>query len=331
MILITGGAGYIGSHLALQLMKENRNVLIYDNLVNSTLLNLKNAYKQFKRNSTMYFVKGDIRDSPKLEQLFKTYTITKVIHLAGLKSVSESGLNQHEYTVVNVYGSSVVMNLAMKYNVQTIIFSSTAAVYFPLPVGRYHEKMSVTGTSSHYSHTKLETENLLLSLKEKDVTTDIVILRYFNPVGLDSSGLMIEENIITSNLFPNIVHHLQNDSYLNVYGNDYSTYDGTAVRDYIHISDLIDVHMLIINDVVLSDEVRVFNVGSDTGYSVKEVIDEFNKQLNQPIKFIYKERRKGDVQMLLADTSKLQKMFNWKPKYELDEMVRDTLRVNTLN
>lgn len=330
MILITGGAGYIGSHLALRLLEENNDVLVYDNLRTSTMINLNKIYKTIKTSQLFYFVNGDIRDDIKLEKIFKLYTITKVIHLAGLKSVSNSFKETNEYNSVNIRGSDVVLNLAIKYSVQSIVFSSTATVYCPLPVGRYNEKMSVTGTSSPYSHTKLETENLLVKLKEKDITVDIIILRYFNPVGIDVSGLLVEENVSSHNLFPNIMNHLKNDTFLEIYGDDYLTFDGTAIRDYIHINDLVDAHMFMINDVVLSFDVRIFNVGSDTGYSVREVINEFNRQINQPLKYIYKPRREGDVQMCIADISKLKEEYNWSPQYDLEEMVKSVL-TNDMN
>lgn len=325
MILITGGAGYIGSHLALRLLKEKYDVLIYDNLSNSTMRNLSVIFKNTRSDKKFHFVNGDIRDELKFEKVFKLFPITKVVHLAGLKSVSDSFVYKQDYNNVNVMGSKIVLSTAVKYNVQTIIFSSSAAVYAPLPVGRYNENMSVSGTSSHYSHTKLETEKLMTKLKEQDMTIDMVILRYFNPVGTNSSGLLIEESIDTKNLFPNIVKHLNNDTYLEVFGDDYITFDGTAIRDYIHIDDLIDVHMLMINDFVLSFDVRVFNVGSDEGYSVREVINEFNNQIDQPLKFVYRPRREGDVQMCVADISKIKKTFDWKPSKTLGDMVNSVL------
>lgn len=330
MILITGGAGYIGSHLALRLLRDRYDVIIYDNLSNSTMRNLNVIFKNTRSDKKFHFVNGDIRDELKFEKVFKLFPITKVVHLAGLKSVSDSFVYKQDYNNVNVMGSKIVLSTAVKYNVQTIIFSSTVAVYCPLPVGRYNEKMSVTGTSSPYSHTKLETENLLVKLKEKDITVDIIILRYFNPVGIDVSGLLVEENVSSHNLFPNIMNRLKNDTFLEIYGDDYLTFDGTAIRDYIHINDLVDAHMFMINDVVLSFDVRIFNVGSDTGYSVREVINEFNRQINQPLKYIYKPRREGDVQMCIADISKLKEEYNWSPQYDLEEMVKSVL-TNDMN
>ena len=331
MILITGGAGYIGSHLVLRLLKENHDIIVYDNLRNSSMVNLNKINKNIKKTSQFYFIRGDIRDSDKLERVFIKFSITKVIHLAGLKSVSDSFNEKTLYNAINVFGSETVLRMAVKYNVQTIIFSSTATVYHPLPIGRYHEKMSVSGISSHYSHTKLETEKLLIDLKQKDITIDIVILRYFNPVGVDASGLLMEECIKPSNLFPNIIKNLKEDTYLEIYGNDYLTFDGTAIRDYIHISDLIDAHVLMINDVVLANDVRIFNVGSDTGYSVIEVVNEFNRQINQPVKYIYKPRRPGDVLMCIADITKIKDEFRWKPKRTLEDMVNSTLMCDDMN
>lgn len=329
MILITGAAGYIGSHLILRLLNEYHDVIGYDNLSKSTMINLSRIYKNYRHESGFYFVNGDILDELKLERIFKKYNITKVVHLAGFKSISESYDIPQEYHRVNVLGSQIVLRMAVKYGVQTVIFGSTAAVYAPLPIGRYSEKSAISGHSSPYSNSKLETEKLLLELKKQDMTIDIVILRYFNPVGVDESGILVLENIESTNLFPNIMTHLRDDSYLTVYGNDYLTFDGTAIRDYIHVNDLIDVHMLMIDDVVLSNDVRIFNVGSDNGYSVKEIIEEFNKQLNRPVKCVYKERRKGDAPLLLADTTKLKTTFNWQPKYTLPDMVRTTLMANS--
>lgn len=326
MILITGGAGYIGSHLALRLLRNGYGVIIYDNLSNSTMRNLSVIFKNTMGDKKFHFVNGDIRDELKFEKLFKLFKVDKVVHLAGLKSVSDSFVYEQDYNNVNIMGSEIVLKVAVKYNVQTIIFSSTAAVYTQLPVGRYDENMSVSGTSSPYSYTKLETEKLMAKLKEKDMTIDMVILRYFNPVGTSATGLLIEESTDTHNLFPNIIKHLNNDTYLEVFGNDYITFDGTAIRDYIHIDDLIDAHMLMINDFVLSFDVRLFNVGSDTGYSVKEIINEFNNQIDQPIKYVYRPRREGDVQMCIADISKIKKTFNWKPYRGIEEMVTTSLK-----
>lgn len=328
MILITGGAGYIGSHLALRLLKDKYDVIIYDNLNNSTMRNMSVISKNITHVGKFHFINGDIRDEIRLEKVFKRFKITKVVHLAGLKSVSDSFTQHNEYTNVNILGSMIVLKMAVKYDIQTLVFSSTAAIYYPLPVGRYKETMSVTGDMSHYGHTKLEIEKRILELKKENVTIDMVILRYFNPVGVSETGLLIEENIDTKNLFPNIVKHLNNDSYLEIYGNDYVTFDGTAIRDYIHIEDLIDVHLLMINEVVLSFNVRIFNVGSDCGYSVKEIINEFNRQLNQPLKFVYKSKRDGDVQMCVADITKLKETFNWQPKRTLEDMIRSVLLSN---
>lgn len=322
MILITGGAGYIGSHLALRLLSEYNDVVVYDNLSNSSMRNLNMINKHSKRINNFYFVNGDIRDDIKLERLFRKYDITKVVHLAGLKSIANSFVNPLEYQSVNIDGSENVLRLAVKYAVQTIVFSSTASVYHPLPVGRYSEQMSVSSSTSPYSASKLKIEQLLHELKLHDVTTDIVILRYFNPVGIDVGNYLIDENLEGTNLFPAIVNSLRKDVYLDVYGNDYLTIDGTAIRDYIHINDLIDVHMLMLKDKVLTHEVRLYNVGTDTGYSVQEIINEFNRQIDQPIKVAYRDRRKGDVQMCIADVSKLKKQFNWTPKHTLEDMVK---------
>lgn len=325
MILITGGAGYIGSHLVLKLLKQNENVIVYDNLINSTLCNLEKLNKTIRKRSTFYFVKGDVRDVSRLEKLFKRFNITKVIHLAALKSIPNSFKDTSEYLSVNEVGSEVVFNLAVKYSVQTIIFSSSAGVYASVPKLKYTEDDLVCGTSSPYAKSKLTSEQYLHSLKKKDMSIDIIILRYFNPVGLDGSGILIEENLQGCTLFAALVDKISTKGYLEIYGRDYMTMDGTTIRDYIHVNDLVDTHISLMNQKVLDEQVRIFNVGSGMGYSVKQIIDQFNWYLTDPIKFIYKLRREGDLPRSVAEVSKLTRELNWSPQYTLKDMVTSTL------
>lgn len=327
MILITGGAGYIGSHLVLKLLKRNEDVIVYDNLSNSTLRNLKKINKTIRKKSTFYFVKGDIRDAGRLEKLFKQFNITKVIHLAALKSIPNSFKDSLEYSSVNEVGSEVVFNLAVKYSVQTIIFSSSASVYASVPKLKYVEDDIICDTSSPYAKSKLTSEQYLHSLKKKDMSIDIIILRYFNVVGLDGSGILTEENLQGCSLFPAIMDKVSTKGYFEIYGRDYMTMDGTAIRDYIHVNDLADTHLLLMNQKVLDEQVRIFNVGTGEGYSVKQIIDQFNWYLTDPIKFIYKSRRNGDLPRSVADVTKLTSEINWRPKYTLKNMVASTLLV----
>ncbi len=327
MILITGGAGYIGSHLVLKLLKQNENVIVYDNLINSTLRNLEKINKTICKRSTFYFVKGDVRDVGRLEKLFKRFNITKVIHLAALKSIPNSFKDDLEYLSVNEAGSEVVFNLAVKYSVQTIIFSSSASVYASVPKLKYSEDDLVCGTSSPYAKSKLTSEQHLHSLKKKDMSIDIIILRYFNPVGLDGSGILIEENLQGCTLFAALMDKISTKGYFEIYGRDYMTMDGTAIRDYIHVNDLVDVHLLLMNQKVLDQSVRIYNVGSGIGYSVKQVIDQFNWYLTDPINFIYKSSREGDLPRSVADASKLTRELNWSPQYKLKDMISSTLLV----
>lgn len=326
MILITGGAGYIGSHLVLELLKLNYDVLVYDNLKTSTLVNLKSIVKHISRKSYFGFVEGDIRDSFKLNKVFKKFAITKVIHLAGLKSVPNSFNETSEYKSVNETGSRIVFDMAIKYNVQTIVFSSTASIYTPSISGVFVESDPVTPHSSPYAATKLNAERYLKSLKSKDMSVDIIILRYFNPVGLDESGLLIEESQFTTNLFPVITNAIANDDYVQIYGKDYITIDGTAVRDYVHVSDVAQAHIPLMNQLVLDEDVRIFNIGSDSGYSVRQVIDTFNLHLKSPVKFFYADAREGDAARCIADTTKIFNEVGWRSKYVLEDMVKSSIR-----
>lgn len=326
MILITGGAGYIGSHVVLELLRLNYNVLVYDNLKTSTLVNLKSIVKHISRKSYFGFVEGDIRDSSKLNKIFKKFAITKVIHLAGLKSVPNSFNETSEYKSVNETGSRIIFDMAIKYNVQTIVFSSTASIYTPSISGVFVESDPVTPHSSPYAATKLNAERYLKSLKSKDMSVDIIILRYFNPVGLDKSGLLIEESQFTTNLFPVITNAIANDDYVQIYGKDYITIDGTAVRDYVHVSDVAQAHIPLMNQLVLDEDVRIFNIGSDSGYSVRQVIDTFNLHLKSPVKFFYADAREGDAARCIADTTKIFNEVGWRSKYVLEDMVKSSIR-----
>lgn len=325
MVLVTGGAGYIGSHLVLTLLKQHHDVVVYDNLITSTLVNIAKIRSWNNTKSKLYFIKGDVRDPCTLETVFNKYEITAVIHLAGLKSVSDSCIMSDEYHDVNVVGSLTLFKKVFEHDISKLIFSSTAATYCELTQGIYSEESAVTGTSSPYGHSKLEAEKVLTLLKEQNILTDVVILRYFNPVGIDSSGLLIEENHNNSNLFPNILKKRRKNLCLQIYGNDYLTIDGTAVRDYIHIEDLISVHVMMLNDIAFDKDVRIYNVGTEKGYSVKQVVDTFNDQTTIPLWYEYDNRRWGDVGKCIADTSKLKREFNWSPQHSLASMVRSVL------
>lgn len=331
MILITGGAGYIGTHLTLRLLQDGYSIIVYDDLSNSTIDNLRRLADAKVNQNRFLFTKGDIRDRIKLDRLFRKHRITRVIHLAGLKSINESILNEELYYDVNVNGSRNVFELAFQYDVYTVIFSSTAAVYKPTHSGEYTELSIVDGASSPYGQNKIDAENILHDLKVKDITIDVVVLRYFNPVGTDKTIPLFEENINTNNLFPNILQNIKDNTYFLIHGNDYDTRDGTAIRDYIHIFDLVDVHRLMLDEYVLFTAVRIFNVGSGTGYSVREIVEAFNRNYIRPVLFRYANRRAGDVAISIADTTKIRDTFDWEPSRDLSDMVRSVLDTSDVN
>lgn len=325
MVLITGGAGYIGSHLAFRLLLEGYKVIVYDNLSNSTLRNLRAIFTSLNCKGSLFFLKGDIRDENLLGKVFKNYKIRYVIHLAALKSVNDSDIKRGEYLDVNILGTQVVFDLALKYSTHTLIFASSSTVYSPLPIGEYEETRYITGFTSTYGLTKFRGEELLETVKRKDPSINTVCLRYFNPVGLHQSGLLIEENLTTDNLFANIVKHLKNGTTLSIYGNKYLTYDGTCIRDYIHIEDVVDIHIKIIEELSFQVETSVYNVGTDIGYTVKEVVDEFNRHLLVPLKFKYEPRRATDAVKTVSVSNKIREHFNWEPQRNLSDMVRSSL------
>ena len=331
MILITGGAGYIGTHLVLGLLRDGYSIVVFDNLSNSTINNLRRMADAKVAKGRFAFVKGDVRDRAAVKRVFNRFEITKVIHLAGLKSINESILNAEIYHEVNVEGSRNVFEVALEHDVFTIVFSSTAAAYKQTDSGIYSETNELDGSTSPYSQTKIDAENILHELKKKDITVDMVILRYFNPVGTDSSIPLYEENATLSNLFPTIVQNIIDHTYFPIYGNDYDTKDGTAVRDYIHVSDLVAAHRLMIGGYALYTTVRVFNVGSGTGYTVREVVETFNREYIHPVLFTYFGRRTGDAATSIADTTKIRNSFNWKPIRTLTDMVRSVLSKTDLN
>ena len=331
MILITGGAGYIGTHLVLGLLRDGHSIIVYDDLSNSMIGNIRRIADAKIHKGRFAFVKGDIRDRSAVERLFNKFKITKVIHLAGLKSINESILNEELYYDVNVVGSRNVFEVALQNEVFTIIFSSTAATYKETETGVYTETSELDGSSSPYSQNKIDAENILHELKKKDITVDMVILRYFNPVGTDNSIPLYEENATLSNLFPTIIQNIIAHTYFPIYGHDYDTRDGTAIRDYIHISDLVSAHRLMIDEYALYTSVRVYNVGSGVGYTVREIVEAFNREYSNPVLFNYVNRRAGAAAVSIADTTKIRKTFNWSPVKTLNDMVRSVLSKTDLN
>lgn len=330
--LVTGGAGFIGSHVCIELYKLTKNIIVIDNYINSSC-NIEKKIKQFAHE--IIFLECDIRDTNILTGIFCTYKITTVIHLAALKSVNESIHKPLDYYNTNVIGTLNIINIMKKFNCFNFIFSSSATIYGNQLIQPIRENTNLQfNTTNPYGTSKLIIEKILEDLSNES-KWNIRVLRYFNPVGCHQSGL-IGENVSNNppNLFPVIIKVYNNpDKELNIFGNNYNTKDGTCIRDYIHVVDLARAHISVFEDIKKRNiRYDVFNIGSGKGYSVLEIINCFNKKCNNKIKYIFKEKRKGDIAICYADTSRALKLLNWQPIYTIDDMVNDTIRyANNLN
>lgn len=321
-VLVTGGAGYIGSHTCVQLLGQRYEVVVADNLSNSK----QEALKRVERitGKSVQFYPTDLLDKDGLEEIFKREKIDAVIHFAGLKAVGESVKTPLKYYRNNIGGTITLLELMQQYGVKKLIFSSSATVYgdvkeVPIP------ETAPTSAVSPYGSTKLAIERILKELYDSDPSWDIVILRYFNPVGAHQSGMIGEDpNGIPNNLMPYIsqvaVGRLKE---LSVFGDDYPTKDGTGVRDYLHVLDLADGHVKALKLLETSCGFETFNLGTGSGVSVLEMIEAFRKASGREIPYKITARREGDVAECYADCAKAAKELKWSAKYNLDDMCRD--------
>ncbi len=325
MILVTGGCGYIGSHFIVKLIEQGINVISLDNFSNSshdTIDKIRSI-----TNSNFNFIEGDVRDIDVLEKIFSENDISSVVHFAGLKSVKESFERPLDYYSSNITGSINLFKAMNRSDVNKIIFSSSATVYgdlYPLP---WHEELSLQMPISPYAQTKFIVEEILKMHSFINLNMSIGILRYFNPIGSHVSGL-IGDNINNKdgNLIPSIIRVLQGQSdYLSIFGNDYSTLDGTGVRDYLHIDDLLDGHIKALNFIELNKGFNIWNLGTGRGYSVLEILREFEKLVGKSIPYKFKNRRKGDLPEYWAEVSKSEKELEWTAKNGIEQMVKDSL------
>lgn len=318
MILITGGAGYIGSHLTHALLVLGHDVLVYDNFSNTSGVNI-DKINAMDLKGTLTVMEGDITSKDDVINLFRKHDIMTLIHLAGLKSVRDSMENKDEYYRINVEGSKILFGVAASYGVTNIVFSSSACVYLPNDSGIYRESDLLNEDNNYYAYTKLRAEEALVDIKMHSPGVNICILRYFNPVSVGS--LFVDESIEINNLFPTIANCIKTNKPLVVYGDTHDTPDGTPIRDYLHVEDLVSAHILILKDKHIYPNVRVFNVGTGRGYSVKEVIGEFNSQIKEPLKIKYADKNIGDSPVLIACADKITQTYNWIPKHALPDMV----------
>ncbi|WP_180178382.1 UDP-glucose 4-epimerase GalE [Acinetobacter sp. YH01005] len=323
-ILVTGGAGYIGSHTCIQLLSAGHDVVVLDNLSNSSVESL--ARVQALAAKTLDFVEGDILDQQILDQIFQHHSIDAVIHFAGLKAVGESQKEPLKYFENNISGSISLVKAMERAQVFTLVFSSSATVYDEANISPLNETMPTGMPSNNYGYTKLIVEQLLEKLSAADERWSIALLRYFNPVGAHKSGQMGEDpQGIPNNLMPYVTQvAVGRRDKLSIFGNDYDTVDGTGVRDYIHVVDLANAHLCALNHRLKTQGCRAWNIGTGNGISVKQIRDTFERVNGIEIPFEYVPRREGDVATSFADNARAVAELDWQPQYGLEDMLKDS-------
>ena len=329
-ILVTGGAGYIGSHTCLLLLEAGHNVIVVDNLSNSSIESL-NRVKELTGKEVKFY-KTDLLDKDDLEIVFKENSIDSVIHFAGLKAVGESVSIPLHYYHNNLTGTFILCNLMTKYKVKNIVFSSSATVYGDPEIIPITEEASLSATNP-YGRTKLMLEQILQDLYVADNSMNIAILRYFNPIGAHESGRIGEDpNGIPNNLVPYVAQvAVGKREKVGVFGNDYDTPDGTGVRDYIHVMDLAAGHLKALEKLNSKPGVVIYNLGTGNGYSVIDVIKAFSKAAGKEIPYEIGPRRAGDIATCYAEPSFAEKELGWKAEKNMDDMCRDSWKWQSQN
>lgn len=318
-ILVTGGAGYIGSHTVVELLESGYGVVVVDNLSNSNKESM-NRVKKITGKSPVFY-EADVRDRAAMEKIFTENKIDYVIHFAGLKAVGESCVKPIEYYDNNLYGTLVLLEVMREHGCKKIVFSSSATVYGTPEKLPLDESCRTGGTTNPYGTSKYFQEIMLNDVYKADNEWTVVLLRYFNPVGAHPSGLIGEDpRGIPNNLTPYIAKVAIGElKEVGVFGNDYDTPDGTGVRDYIHVVDLAKGHVAAISKIKDSG-VYTYNLGTGVGYSVLDVIHAYEKVCGHAIPYAIKPRRAGDIAACYADASKAEKELGWKAQYGIDEM-----------
>jgi UDP-glucose 4-epimerase len=329
--LVTGGAGYIGSHTVLELLNQGEEVIVVDNLSNSSSESLKRVAEISGKEATFY--QGDILDKAFLDSVFAQHSIEQVIHFAGLKAVGESVQKPIEYYQNNVQGTLNLLDAMRDAGVFKLVFSSSATVYgdpASLPI---REDFPVGGTTNPYGTSKLMVEMVLQDVAKSDSRWAFAILRYFNPVGAHKSGRIGEDpNGIPNNLLPYISQVAVGKlAQLGVFGDDYDTKDGTGVRDYIHVVDLALGHLKALNKINIEAGAHIYNLGTGNGYSVFEMVTAFEKAANKPVPYEVKPRRPGDIAACYAAPEKALNELGWQAERGIDEMMEDTWRWQSNN
>ncbi len=323
-VLVTGGLGFIGSHTVVELLNDNYEVVVIDNLSNSSIDVIDKINEITGKKFDFY--QNDVCDLDALEKIFSEHKIDAVIHFAGYKAVGESVSKPIMYYENNLVSTLHLCKKMIEHDCMNIIFSSSATVYGNPEILPINENCSVGGTTNPYGTTKLMNEKILEDINISNPRFTAVILRYFNPIGAHKSGLIGEKpNGIPNNLMPYIVRVASGElEILSVFGNDYDTHDGTGVRDYIHVVDLAKGHIKAIEKAVKDDGVFYYNLGTGTGYSVLDLVNNFEKVNNVKVPYKIVDRRPGDVASCYADPSKALNELGWKAELDIDDMMRDS-------
>lgn len=329
--MITGGAGYIGSHTAIELIKSGYEVVVFDNFCNSSPEAIKRVEKL--ADATVPYYEGDIRDADTLSQVFEKEKPDAVIHCAALKAVGESVRKPLEYYQNNITGTLTLLDVMRNHHVKNIVFSSSATVYGAAEVMPITEECPKGQCTNPYGWTKSMMEQIMSDLQKADPEWNVILLRYFNPVGAHESGMIGEDpKGIPNNLMPYIsqvaVGKLEK---LGVFGDDYDTPDGTGVRDYIHVVDLAVGHVKAIDYIFTDPGLDVINLGTGTGYSVLDMVKAFSKACGKDVPYEIKPRRAGDVAVCYSDPAKAARVLGWRAKRGLDEMCADSWRWQSQN
>ena len=323
-VLVTGGAGYIGSHTVIELLNSNIEVVIIDNFSNSEPETLENIKKITKKNFKFYNI--NYLDKQKLEKVFQENNIDSVINFAGFKAIGESVKKPLDYYINNVSGALNLLETMKNYHVKKFIFSSSATVYGEENKVPYTETMETERAVNPYGHTKLFVEQILKDLYKSDNTWNICILRYFNPIGAHESGLIGEEpKGIPNNLMPYMVKVANGElPELSVFGDDYNTPDGTGVRDYVHVVDVAKGHVKALEKLNKDKGIHIYNLGTGVGYSVLELVKTFEKVTGRKIPYKIVKRREGDLANSYANIEKAKSELNWRPEKTLEDMCLDS-------
>ncbi|NLC28051.1 MAG: UDP-glucose 4-epimerase GalE [Campylobacteraceae bacterium] len=332
MVLVTGGAGYIGTHTLVELADVKYDFVVYDNLSNSSKESLKRVSKII--NKEVVFEQGDMRDDKKLKEIFAKYPIDSVMHFAGLKAVGESVKNPLEYYDNNVVGTIRLLEVMREFSCKKIVFSSSATVYDEVEAKNYKplKESNPTGkTTNPYGTSKYMIERILEDLHISDNSFKIAILRYFNPVGAHESGTIGEDpSGIPNNLMPYIAQvAVGKREYLSVFGSGYDTHDGTGVRDYIHVVDLANAHVKALkhlSNLADNSKILVANLGTGVGHSVLDVLKAYEKTSGKKVPYRLTDRRAGDIAKCYADPSYAKEILNWKATRSLNKMCEDSAR-----